>query len=77
MENKEIVAGNIGAVGKYDVEFLDGKLVAKAQASAEGIEAEMSMSISGKSIIDGIAKKIGGPIPEMVAQFLEASLGLK
>lgn len=77
IENKELMEGAIGSIGHYDVEFKDGKLVAQASASAEGIDAQMSMSISGKSILDGIAKKIGGPIPEAVAEFLEMSLGLK
>lgn len=77
MENADILDGKIGEVGSYEVDFKDGKLVASAKASVEGVEAQMSITVSGKALLDGIAKKIGGPVPEAIANFLELSLGLK
>lgn len=77
MENKILESGKLGTVGEYSVEFKDGLLVASMNAGADGINGSLSISVSGKSIIDGIAAKIGGPIPAEIALFLESSLGLK
>lgn len=76
-DGQELTSGNIGDVGKYEVDFVDGKLVAKANASSNGIDAKMEISISGKAVLDGIAAKIGGAIPAEIAAFLESALGLK
>lgn len=77
MEEKILAQGNIGTVGKYMVEFKDGALIATESVSADGISESATITISGKTIIDGIARKIGGPIPATIAEFLETALGMK
>jgi hypothetical protein len=63
MEDKDIVAGNIGEFAAYDVAIKGGKLV-------------LSQSLSLKAVLDAMAAKIGGPVPAEVASFLEKELGL-
>jgi hypothetical protein len=77
MENKVLETSKLGTIGSQSVSFSDGQIVASANASADGITATISISISAKVIIDAIAAKIGGPIPQEIALFLDTSLGLK
>jgi len=73
----DIKSGSIGSAGKYDVAFTDGKIVVSASIAEMGADANISISISGKTILDAIAAKIGGPIPAEIVSFLELSLGIK
>lgn len=77
MENSTLESGKIGTIGAQEIDFADGKIVAKADVSAGGFDIGLNIGISGKVILDAIAKKIGGPIPAEIVQFLELSLGLK
>lgn len=54
---------NLGVVGSQSLQLVGGKLV-------------FQLELSPKVLIDGLAAKIGGPIPAEVAQFLETALGL-
>lgn len=55
--------GPNGEFGTTKIAIVDGKLVA-------------SQSLSLKAVLDSLAKKIGGPVPAEVAQFLETTIGL-
>lgn len=59
-----LVDGQLGVVGEYKVALVDGKLVA-------------SLELSPKVILDSLAHKIGGPVPEQIATFIETAFGLK
>jgi hypothetical protein len=66
MLNLDIVKAPIGPNGEYgaaDLAIVDGKL-------------QVSVQLSPKAVLDAAAKKIGGPIPAEVAQFLEQAIGL-
>lgn len=67
MLNHEIGTYPIGPNGEYGsvtIGMVDGQLVS-------------SVKLSPKAALDAMAKKIGGPIPAEVAQFLENAIGLK
>lgn len=74
--DKDLVKGNIGSVGNYDLAFLGGKVVVSVGVGLPEISANLSVSIGPKEILDLIAAKIGGPIPAEVAKFLEDALAL-
>lgn len=63
MEDKEVIGGNLGVVGSYDVSLKNNALVAELQVPL-------------KNLLEMIAKKIGGPIPEDIVQFLEKAFSL-
>lgn len=76
--DKDLIAGNLGTIGKYDLAFTGGKIVFTLGLGLGevGVGASLSVLIGPKEILDLIAAKIGGPIPLEVAQFLEAALAL-
>lgn len=76
MSDKDLVHGSIGTEGNYDVSFTGGKIVITAGLGLPEANASLSISISPKVILDEIAKKVGGPVPVEVAQFLESALAL-
>lgn len=76
MSDQDLANGSLGAIGKWDVAFSSGLLVLSAQASDVGVAANVSVSVSGKTVLDALAAKVGGPIPAEVAAFLESAFGL-
>jgi hypothetical protein len=83
MNDKQIAEGKLGEIGEYDLDFKDGKLVGKVgvnfsdPTSILQVSGDLNVAISGASLIRAIEKKIGGPIPEVVGEFLINSVGLK
>lgn len=77
MTDKTLAEGKIGSLGTYEVDFKGGMLVVTEAAAVDGVSESLSISVSGKAVMDGIAKKIGGPIPAEIALFLESALGLQ
>lgn len=76
MDDKQIVEGNIGNVGKYDVEFKGGHLVASVGANMAVGEVAVELKIGAKQVLDAIAKAIPGQIDDKVIELLEKALGL-
>lgn len=74
MEKKDIVEGNLGTVGKYDVEFKEGKLVAEISAEAGPLEAGMVVKLDAGKVIDALAKAIPGQVDDAVFGVLKAAL---
>lgn len=72
----EIVKGNIGTVGKYDVEFKDGKLVMMIEEKDPVGETTLVRSISAKVVLDALKKAIPGTIDDVVINAIESALGL-
>lgn len=83
---KDIAEGKIGSVGSYDVDFKEGKLIAKAGLKApEGLaNAGMFLEIPGGPVIDKLFSMAEKAIPgtmddvvlESVKSFLKKALGL-
>jgi hypothetical protein len=77
----EIVQGNIGSVGSYDVEFKGGKLVLTAGVEKEttpgvGIKADISIEVEAGKIVDAIERAIPGQIDDVVLEILKKALGI-
>jgi hypothetical protein len=75
---KDIAEGKIGEVGAYDVEFKEGKLVAKVNAGvpAVGLEAEMKISLGADQVLDALAKAIPGTIDDALLGLIKGALKL-
>ncbi len=76
MEDKEIVEGNLGSVGKYDVEFKEGNLVVEVDASFGPGSAGLVIKVGAGAVLDAIAKAIPGQIDDAVIGLIKKALGL-
>lgn len=75
---KDIVEGNIGSVGSYDLEFKQGKLQFELKAAAPfGVSAGLVVEMEADAIIDAIAKAIPGQIDDAIFGVLKAALKTK
>lgn len=75
---KDIIDGKIGEIGAYDVEFKDGKLLAKADLGSSpvpGVEikAGVSIEIGAEAVIEAIKKKTP-MIGDVVLDLLKGAL---
>ncbi len=70
----DIVEGQIGSMGKYDVEFKAGKLVAKADASFSVGLAKIEISIDSDAIIDALAAAIPGKVDDAILNVVKSAL---
>lgn len=73
----EIVEGNLGTVGKYDIEFKAGKLVAEVTAAVPVGEAGLVIKIDSGAVIDAIAKAIPGQVDDAILGVIKAALADK
>jgi hypothetical protein len=74
MAKGDIVEGQIGSVGSYDVEFKGGKLIAKVQAGAHGISGGAFVELDSDLVIDAITKAIPGKVDDAVAVVIKVGL---
>lgn len=75
-----MVEGNIGSVGAYDIEFVGGKLVAKATVSngtdaAIQVAADVSVTVGAGAVIDALEKAIPGTLSKDVLELIRKGLG--
>lgn len=78
MEN-ELVKGNIGSVGSYDLEFKGGKLlgtvsVAHDATDGVGVSASLTVSLDANKVIDAIEKAIPGDLDKIPLELLRKAL---
>lgn len=71
---KDLVEGKLGDVGSYDVEFKDGKLVAKVEAKFAVGNAVVSLEIGAEQVLDAIAKAIPGAVDDAVISIIKGAL---
>jgi hypothetical protein len=65
--NENLLSFPLGPNGEYgavSLALVNGQLV-------------QSTTLSGKALLDALAKKIGGPVPAEIATFIENTFGLK
>lgn len=74
MEDKELVEGNLGTVGKYDVKFEGGKLVAELSAEAGPLEAGVVVKLDAGKVLDALAAAIPGTFDDAVIGVAKAAL---
>lgn len=78
---KEIAEGKIGAVGAYDVEFKDGKLVAKIGLQREAapgvsIHGDLSVELGARAVLEALKKVIPGQFDDAAIEMAAAALGV-
>jgi len=71
---KDIVDGQIGEIGSYDVEFKEGKLVAKIGLEKVGLGVNLQVSINSDAVIEAIKKAIPGQIDDAIFSLLQTAL---
>jgi len=71
---KDIIDGNIGAVGSYDIEFKQGKLTAKVGVGHSGVSGNISLEFNSDAIIDALCKAIPGQIDDALGAILKNAL---
>jgi hypothetical protein len=74
MENKDMVNGNLGSVGKYDVSFKDGSLVAEMDASAGPLSMGVVVKLDAAKVLDALAAAIPGTLDDAVIGVAKAAL---
>lgn len=73
--DKDIVDGVFGGdIGSYDVEYKEGKFVAKVGAGKFGVSAEMEVKIDAAAVLDAIAKAVPGQIDDSIIEVLKKIL---
>ena len=73
-EEKEIVSGEIGPETKYDVDFVDGKIIAKIDYKGEQVSAGSYVSISLIQALKVAALKTDNKIDDKIVKMIEALL---
>ena len=68
---KDLIEGQLGQIGTYDIEFKDGALCAKL-VSPVGVEIEVK--IQADAILDALAKAIPGKIDDAVLGLVKTAL---
>lgn len=76
MEEKDLVEGNIGSVGKYDVKFAEGKLVVEASAAIAVGDVGVSIKIGAKQVLEALKKAVPGTVDDVAFDLIEKALGL-
>lgn len=71
----DIVDGQIGNIGAYDVEFKAGKLVAKVNASAGGVaDVALVVTVGAEQVIEALKKAIPGTIDDAILEIAKQAL---
>ena len=73
---KDIVDGNIGEVGSYDLEFKGGKLQFKVGVGKFGVSSEVVVAIDSKVLVELIKKKIPGQVDDVILDVILAGLNM-
>lgn len=74
MEDKEIVQVPIGQVGKFDLKFAGGELVAETDAAVAIGSVGLVMKLDAGAVIDAIKKAIPGTVDDMILDVIKAAL---
>lgn len=74
MEDKELVQGNIGTVGKYDFSFKEGKFVVEVDATGGPLEGGLVLKLDAGKVLDAIAKAIPGTFDDAIIGVAKAAL---
>lgn len=69
----DIVEGQVGTHGDYDLELVEGKLKLVAKYAVPGIGGQMVMELDGAYFIDKLAALIPGSVDDAVFAVLKAA----
>lgn len=70
----ELAQGNVGSVGKYDLEFKEGCLVADVKVELGVGQATMSIKLDAGHVLDALAKAIPGTWDDAIIGVAKAAL---
>lgn len=70
----ELAEGQVGSVGKYDVEFKDGKLMLGLSIEWNGVTSEVKVGIGSDAVIDALKAAIPGKIDDAILEVVKAAL---
>lgn len=70
----DIKEGTIGAEGKYDVEIVDGQVVAKASFKGAGYSTKADFQLDIVYILEQVKAKIPGSIDDIAISILQNAL---
>lgn len=70
----EIVEGDIGEIGHYDIEFKDGALCVAVDAKHALGSAGIALKLEAGAVLDALAKAIPGQIDDAVFGVIKAAL---
>jgi hypothetical protein len=77
MDEKQIVEGNLGEVGKYDIDFKEGKLCVELTAAVGPLDAGLVVKLDAGKVLDALAKAIPGQIDDAFIAMAKQALGAK
>jgi hypothetical protein len=70
---KQIVEGQIGTNGKYDLDIKDNELVLEVGAAFGPGSASVSLKLNGPEFLDMLKAKIPGQIDDAIFDLLKAA----
>ena len=70
----ELAEGQVGSVGKYDVEFKDGKLMLGLSIEWNGVTSEVKVGVGSDAVIDALKAAIPGKIDDAILEVVKAAL---
>lgn len=77
---QDLVEGNIGEAGHYDLEFKEGKLSFKVDIgkNSELIEANAAVTVKvpARAVLEALKKAIPGQIDDVVLELAAKALGV-
>lgn len=71
---KDILDGQIGSVGSYDLEFKGGKLQFTLGVNPGALSADVKVAVDAGKVIDAIAKAIPGQVDDALLGMLKSLL---
>lgn len=73
--DKDLVSGDLGSIGKYDVAFRAGRLIVSGSASLPpGENISASVEVDSDKVLDAIAAAVPGKIDDVVIGVIKAAL---
>jgi hypothetical protein len=74
----DVAQGNIGQVGQYEIDFVGGKAIVKAEAGNEigkiSLQGELDAKIVGYKFLDWLKVKIPGEIDDAVIEVIKKGM---
>lgn len=73
--DKDLISGNLGTVGSYDVAFKGGNLIVSLTAAIPpGESGSVTLSVDSNKVLDALAAAIPGKIDDAVIAIIKAAL---
>ena len=73
---KDILDGQLGKVGKYDLEFKEGELRFVIEVGGLGLSAGVKVAVKASDVLDAIAKAIPGQIDDAIFAVMKQALAM-